>query len=128
MICTVKIYGKLLQCTVNFTITVLSNELWHRFIIFRLILDYFPYFEKKKGFCDNHAACVLPPSTFEWLNHYETWYVHHGTCARLNGVLHESFPISLCVYICIPLLLLGSGSIKCYRGHECTCNDSRIEE
>jgi hypothetical protein len=29
---------------------------------------YFPYFEKiKVDFCDNHAVCVSPLSTFEWL-------------------------------------------------------------
>jgi hypothetical protein len=29
---------------------------------------------------------------------YETWYLYHGTCVHLNGVLHTSLPL-FCVFI-----------------------------
>jgi hypothetical protein len=41
----------------------------------------------------------------DWTDLYETWYVYHGTWALLN-------PSHRPVYICIPVSLLGNGSVK----------------
>jgi hypothetical protein len=46
--------------------------------------------------------------TFEYLKQ-SLWLSWHGTGAHLNGMLHK---ISLCVYMCIALSLLGTGSVK----------------
>jgi hypothetical protein len=43
-------------------------------------------------------------------NLYETWYVHHGTRANLNGVLNESH--KSVPFMCAPLSLLGNGSVE----------------
>jgi hypothetical protein len=49
-----------------------------------------------------------------WTSLYETWYVHHGTWAHLNGVLHKSLS-SVCVSECVsPTLLLGNGSVDTF--------------
>jgi hypothetical protein len=42
-----------------------------------------------------------------WTNIYETWYVHHGICAHLNGVLH-TFLSSVRVSVCVSLLIVAS--------------------
>jgi hypothetical protein len=62
------------------------------------------------------SPCCLcfPPSSSEYLtNLYETWCVQHGTWAHLNGVLHKYLQ-TLCVSICIPLTLLGNGSVNTF--------------
>jgi hypothetical protein len=41
----------------------------------------------------------------------ETGYVYDGNRAHLNGILHKSLiPVRVCT--CIPLSLLGNGSVK----------------
>jgi hypothetical protein len=58
------------------------------------------------------CVCVSPLQLLNaWTNLYETWYVCHGTWTHLNGVP----PISLCVCLCIPLLLLlTNGSVNTF--------------
>jgi hypothetical protein len=63
----------------------------------------------KGGLCDLHALSVsVYPSLLSQLlnartNLYETWYVYHGTWARLSGVLRKSFP-SVCAYVYPPIV------------------------
>jgi hypothetical protein len=65
------------------------------------------------GLCDHHAFCVSANPPYQllngWTNLYETWQVYHGTWTHLNCIIP---PISLCVYLCIPLSLLGNGLVK----------------
>jgi hypothetical protein len=60
------------------------------------------------------CVCVSPYRLLNaWTNLYETWYVWHGTWAHLNCVLHKSLPlVCVCVCRCIPLSLLGNGSVR----------------
>jgi hypothetical protein len=53
-----------------------------------------------------------PPQLLNaWTRLYETWYVHHGTWAHINGVIHKSLP-SACLCMCIPLSLTGNGPVN----------------
>jgi hypothetical protein len=90
-----------------------THVFWGRFLV------YFPYFEKIKiGLWYHHVLCVhvclwIPPpqQLFNaWTSLYETWNAYHGTWAYLNGVLPSQQ--SLCVCMCMPLSLLGNGSVK----------------
>jgi hypothetical protein len=38
---------------------------------------------------------------------------NHGTSVHLKNITSQIVPISLCVYMCITLSLLGKGSVKC---------------
>jgi hypothetical protein len=40
------------------------------------------------------CLCAYPPQQLlnTWTNLYDTWCIHHGTCAHLNGLLCKSFP------------------------------------
>jgi hypothetical protein len=51
------------------------------------------------------AVSLYPPV-------YETCFVHHGTWTDLNGVLHKS--VSVCVCMCIPLSLPGNSSVNTF--------------
>jgi hypothetical protein len=58
------------------------------------------------------CICISPLSDSEFLNQlYETWNLYHATRALLNCVRHKFLP-TVCVYIYIPLLLLGKGSVE----------------
>jgi hypothetical protein len=54
-------------------------------------------------------SCIPPPPLSSL---YQTWYVYHATWAHLNGVHHKSLAINLCVCICIPISLVGNGSVN----------------
>jgi hypothetical protein len=61
-------------------------------------------------------VCVSPYELSNaWTNFYKIWYVYvrvyRGTWTHLNSVRNKSLP-SVCVWICIPLSLLGNGSVK----------------
>jgi hypothetical protein len=60
-----------------------------------------------------------------WTSVYKTWYVYHVTWANHNGVLHKFFP-SLCVSICVTILLLGNGSVKTLPRQRYIRNNRRI--
>jgi hypothetical protein len=45
-------------------------------------------------------------------NHYETWYVYHGTRALFNSVVHQCIP-SICVSVHALLLLLVGKGFRC---------------
>jgi hypothetical protein len=55
-------------------------------------VPYFYYFEKNK--CWLTRSLAVPLRLNDSINLYETWYVYHGTSAHLNGVHHNSPPIS----------------------------------
>jgi hypothetical protein len=77
------------------------------------ILAYFPYLEVKIGIRDLPAVWVFLSSAPECLNEYKIWsYIYIYILPHPSGVLHKSFPISLSVDMCIPLSLLGNGSMK----------------
>jgi hypothetical protein len=77
----------------------------------------------------NLPVCVSVYTHYQlfnvWTSLHETWYAYHGTWAHVNGILHKSHP-SVCVYMCIPLPLLGNGQAKRYRGNEYTRNNKII--
>jgi hypothetical protein len=69
----------------------------------------------KVGLCDLNPVCMFVYPSYwllnAWTNLYETWCIHHGSWTHQKGVLHKSLP-SVCVCMCIPLSLLGNGSVK----------------
>jgi hypothetical protein len=84
------------------------NETFYAECIFSLFALFWQ--KIKVGLYHLHAICAsmnLTPRINFWMP-----YVYHGTGAHLSGVLHKSLP-SVCVCMCIPLSLLGNGSVKC---------------
>lgn len=71
----------------------------------------------------------MPEPTLMKLGTYKYILVCHGNWAHLNGVFHK-FLRSICMTLCISLLLLGNGYIKSYRGNKYTllflCGPYRI--
>jgi hypothetical protein len=51
--------------------------------------------------------------------------MHHGTWAHLKGLIHKTL-LSICVFVCVSLSLLGNGSVKIYRGNEYARNNRII--
>jgi hypothetical protein len=98
------------------------------YIYFNLLLFFLaciPYF-KQVGLC-NHAVCVYIPHPLSngWTSFYEKAYISWHLSPS-HGVLHKSFS-SVCVYICIPLLLPSTVSVKKrYYGNVYTSNNRNI--
>jgi hypothetical protein len=55
----------------------------------------------------------------------EQIFMKLGTWGQFNGVLHKSIP-SVFVSMCVPLSLLGRGSVTMLSGHEYNRNSRRI--
>jgi hypothetical protein len=77
---------------------------WHALTLY-ILFAYFPYFKKKYIIRLMRSPCSLCIALLTFLNAltnlYATWHEYHSIP-----------PISLCVCMCIPLSLLGKGSIK----------------
>jgi hypothetical protein len=69
--------------------------------------------------CLSVHVSVNPPPTSnrllnDWTNHYEIWYIYHGTYAHQSGILHKCLP-SVCGSVCVSLLsLIGNGSVNTF--------------
>lgn len=80
----------------------LLNLLLRFYILFGLLFLFWTTKSKlMRLFCCLYVYVFASPTTFEWTKCYETWCVHHGIWAYLNGITAyfiKNFLQSLCSY------------------------------
>jgi hypothetical protein len=98
--------------SLDISVCLLSYYFSVCFSLFFTLLSLFKQ-NKSRLMRSPSCLCVCIPCINFWMSEpivMKLVILYHGTWAHLNNVLHKWIP-SVCVYICI-LLLLGNGSVK----------------